>query len=282
MKDLLKLFSLGFRVADGVTKHHLGAYAAQAAFFTVLSFFPFLMSIMSLVQFVPIPNEQIKDLIISFIPEAFYSYIEPLIMDTLDNSTGTVLSLSILVTLWAASKGVMSIKNGFNTITNYRKSTNYFVVRLISTIYTLFFSFSIILLMVALVFGNQILHTLMKEFPFIAGIANTIGSLRTIVVIALLLLFFLFFYRFLPDQKTTFLHCIPGALLSTIGWVGTSLGFSIYIDNFNNFTVMYGSLTGIILTLLWLYFCMFILFIGGELNHCLFGVPENDISYLPL
>ena len=279
---MLKLIAFLFDFGDRVARHHLSAYAAQAAFFTVLSFFPFLISMMSLIQFVPITDSEIEGMIISFIPEAIYGYVEPLIIDTFNNSTGALLSLSIIVTLWSASKGVMSIKNGFNTITSFRKSNNYFIVRITCTLYTLLFSFAMVLLIVLLVFGNQIFQQLLKHIEFLDDMAKTFGTLRMIVSICLLLLFFMIFYRFVPDKKDTLLHSLPGAILSTIGWIAISLGFSIYIDNFNNFAIMYGSIAGIMLTLLWLYFCMFILFIGSELNNYIFGEPEQDKSYLPI
>ncbi|MDD5949203.1 MAG: YihY/virulence factor BrkB family protein [Lachnospiraceae bacterium] len=279
---MLKLISFVLDMGNRIANHHLSAYAAQAAFFTVLSFFPFIMSIINLVQFLPVSDTDITNMILSFIPEVFSEYVEPIITETLANSNGAVLSISVLVTIWCASKGVMSVKNGFNTITDYRKSTNYIVVRLVSTIYTLIFAFALIFIVVVMVFGNRILHTLMVEYEFLADIGIYFGAFRVIIVICVLLLFFLIFYRFLPDQKDNMLHCMPGAILSTFGWIIISLAFSIYIDNFNNYTVMYGSLTGIILTLLWLYFCMYILFIGSELNNFIFGKEEEQKSYLPL
>lgn len=279
---MLKLISFVLDMGNRIANHHLSAYAAQAAFFTVLSFFPFIMSIINLVQFLPVSDTDITNMILSFIPEVFSEYVEPIITETLANSNGAVLSISVLVTIWCASKGVMSVKNGFNTITDYRKSTNYIVIRLVSTIYTLIFAFALIFIVVVMVFGNRILHTLMVEYEFLADIGIYFGAFRLIIVICVLLLFFLIFYRFLPDQKDNMLHCMPGAILSTFGWIIISLAFSIYIDNFNNYTVMYGSLTGIILTLLWLYFCMYILFIGSELNNFIFGKEEEQKSYLPL
>ena len=265
---MLKLISFVLDMGNRIANHHLSAYAAQAAFFTVLSFFPFIMSIINLVQFLPVSDTDITNMILSFIPEVFSEYVEPIITETLVNSNGAVLSISV--------------KNGFNTITDYRKSTNYIVVRLVSTIYTLIFAFALIFIVVVMVFGNRILHTLMVEYEFLADIGIYFGAFRVIIVICVLLLFFLIFYRFLPDQKDNMLHCMPGAILSTFGWIIISLAFSIYIDNFNNYTVMYGSLTGIILTLLWLYFCMYILFIGSELNNFIFGKEEEQKSYLPL
>lgn len=278
---MLKFISFVLEMMDRIAKHHLSAYAAQAAFFTVLSFFPFIMALMSLVPFFPISIDDINNLIMSVIPDVFSEYISPIVEETLGNANGTVLSVTLIFTLWCAAKGIMSMKNGFNTITNYRKSTNYFIVRITSAVYTLFFAFAIIFMIVVMLFGNRILHLLMKESEWFADIAIYFGTFRVLIVICVLLLFFIMLYKFLPDYKANVVHCLPGAFLSTFGWIIISLAFSMFIDNFNNFTLMYGSITGIMLTLLWLYFCMYLIFIGRELNEYFFGQQEEAPSYIP-
>ena len=66
---------------------------------------------------------------------------------------------------------------------------------------------------------------------------------------------------------------MPGVIFSSAGWIILSSLFSIYFDNFKFFSIMYGGLTGILLTLFWLYFCMMILFIGAELNQYIMKKP---------
>ena len=71
----------------------------------------------------------------------------------------------------------------------------------------------------------------------------------------------------MPNRKSNIFYEFPGALLASVGWIVFSYGFSFYIDHMANFSVMYGSLTAIVLLLLWVYFCMYILFIAAELNY---------------
>lgn len=269
-----------------VTDHYLTAFAAQSAYFTVLSFFPFVMSLIMLVQFFPLPDSEIEDMILSIIPSALSPYLAPIISETITTANGTGLSISILVTLWAASKGTMSLKNGFNTINGYYRSRNYIIVRLKCTGFTLIFTAVIIVVAGTLVFGNGIFHLLTSKYAFLKPLETNFSTIRTIAVILVLMLFFVFFYRFLPDsnpeKRNTIMHCLPGAALSTLGWVVISMIFSLYIDNFKNYTVMYGSLTGIIMALLWLYACLFIMFLGAELNHVCFGVDDSDSLHIPI
>jgi membrane protein len=80
------------------------------------------------------------------------------------------------------------------------------------------------------------------------------------------LIFFLAIYVVIPNRKTKISKELPGALVCACGWMGFSYAFSYYIDHYSNYTSMYGSLTTIVLFMLWLYFCMYILFIGAEIN----------------
>ena len=74
-------------------------------------------------------------------------------------------------------------------------------------------------------------------------------------------------YRFVPGHKQGFKKQIPGAIVATLGWYIISWIFSIYLDTFKGFSVMYGSLTTIVLAMMWVYFCMYIILIGAEVNN---------------
>ena len=103
-------------------------------------------------------------------------------------------------------------------------------------------------------------------------------GMRATVLLAILLFFFLIMYIVLPNRKTSLIYELPGAILSSLGWIGFSYGFAFYIDNMANFSYVYGSLTAIVLLLLWVYFCMYILFIGAEVNYFLYNYINEKIE----
>ena len=82
----------------------------------------------------------------------------------------------------------------------------------------------------------------------------------------ILILFFLVLYMFVPNRKSKILYELPGAIATSAGWIGFSYLYSFYIDHMSNFTNTYGSLTAVVLLMLWLYACMYMLLLGGELN----------------
>lgn len=245
---------------------YVGVFSAQAAFFIILSFFPFIMFLLTILQYLPISESMLMQSITEVIPTALHSTFILIISEIFDNASGTVISITAFTALWSASKGFLSIVRGLNSIYGIKETRNYFVIRFFSAIYTLIFSLLLIAMLGVLVFGNRIYVWIISIYPEIENLALVILSVRTIFSIAILVIFFLIIYVFIPNRKTKLLSELPGALLTATGWLGFSFLFSFYIDNMSNFSATYGSLTAIVLLMLWLYFCMYIMFLGAEVN----------------
>ena len=97
-------------------------------------------------------------------------------------------------------------------------------------------------------------------------------ELRAVLTPIVLVAFLLLIYKFLPNRKDKFIRQLPGAVFTAIGWMAISWIFSVYVDVFTGFSSMYGSLTTIVLIMLWMYLCMYCILLGGELNMRIF--PE--------
>ena len=132
--------------------------------------------------------------------------------------------------------------------------------------YTLLFLLTCILSLLFLVFGDSIQSFLDNTFPIAADVAKNILSTRSFLAIVLLVACFTGLYTYLPHRHLLARRQLPGALFSTFGWMLFSYGFSMYFNFFSRFSYMYGSLTAIILLMLWIYFCICILFLGAEIN----------------
>ena len=97
--------------------------------------------------------------------------------------------------------------------------------------------------------------------------ALLIISIRTLVGLGLMVLFFTLMYLLIPERKSSFFAELPGAILTSAGWLGFSYLYSYYIDHIANYNATYGSLTAIVLCMIWVYACMYIMFIGAEVNQ---------------
>ena len=118
----------------------------------------------------------------------------------------------------------------------------------------------------------------MEFFPAIAGFTGILISLRTVITMIALLISFLLMYRFIPNRKATLGGQLPGALIATVAWEILSVGFSIYLEYFPGVTRMYGNMTTIILLMLWLYFCMYIILLGAEVNDWYEKRMKNELD----
>ncbi|MDD4370652.1 MAG: YihY/virulence factor BrkB family protein [Anaerostipes sp.] len=264
---MLKLLSLIGSVIDKTQKDHVTAFSAQTAFFTVLSFFPFVIAILALMRFFPITPTDLIHLAKYYLPEQYSSSLIAIINSLYGKITTFYMSFTVITLFWSASKGILAIANGLNTIHEIEEKRNYFVLRFISSVYIAIISVAVLVGLVALLFGNTLLNQLFTFEPVLGNQRLIFTCIRFLISFFVFFLVFIYVYRFLPSENLKFKEVLPGALFSTIGWMVLSLFFSLYFDNFKFFSIMYGGLTSILLTLFWLYFCMMCLFIGAEINQ---------------
>ncbi len=268
MKATIRVINL---LSRKIRDDHVAAYSTQAAFFIIISFFPFIMLFLSILQlilpYVPYDRDGMLTLISEIFPSTINSMIKTVIYEIYSTAASTTLiSITAITTLWSAGKGFLAIMQGLNSVNEIDETRNGLLLRAISALYTLIFAVMIILTMVLFVFGNRLYYWIEQKLPILRDTAFLIISLRTIIGLIILIIFFLFIYIVIPNRKCCFSSQLPGAMLCAAGWMGFSYAFSYYIDNFSNYASTYGSLTAVVLFMLWLYFCMYILFLGAEFN----------------
>ncbi|MBP3462602.1 MAG: YihY/virulence factor BrkB family protein [Tyzzerella sp.] len=272
MREILKKIK---NITDKIAEDHISAYAAQSAFFMMLSLVPILLLLMTLVRFTPITQADIMAAAYELFPKTVSSTIISIVNEVY-SQTGTAISVSLLVALWSAGKGVLAISNGLNTIRGQIETRNYIFLRLRAAFYTVLFLLAIILSLVILGFGNSISLLVNQYAPVIQYIIDFVIEIRTIVMIIVLIVFSLSIYMFLPNRRRRLRSQLPGAIFTAFGWTLASFIFSVYMDIFKGFSNMYGSLTTIVIIMLWLYFCMYVMLLGGEINDLIQQWVDNS------
>lgn len=255
-------------------------YAAQASFFIVLSAFPFIMMLMTVVQLIPnLDPQDVGATILALVPNVrdLAPLIRNAIQDLYTKSPATVLSITIVAALWSASRGMLGVERGLNRAYSCPIHRSYLVSRFVCMGYTLLFLLACILSLLLIVFGDSIQAFFDSTFPIIADVTRNILTVRSLLVIAVLIASFTGIYTYLPHRKHAAREQLPGAVFSTAGWLLFSYGFSIYFNYFSRFSYMYGSLTAVILLMLWIYFCICILFVGAEINYQLDMVRRRGL-----
>lgn len=261
MKNFLKVVN-GF--IERSNRDHISAYAAQSAYFILLSFIPFILLLMTSVRYTPLTQSMVLEAVVQVTPEEFQNFVKMIILEVYSKSLA-VVPLTAIITLWTAGKGLQGLTNGLNSVYQVYETRNYFAARIRSAFYTLIFIILIVATLILLVFGNSIQEALVEHLPFISSVTESILQMRTALSLVVLCVVFLAMYKFLPNRKATLKSQLPGAVISAVAWAVFSLFFSIYLELFN-VTNMYGSLTTLIMIMLWMYFCMFIFLLGAEIN----------------
>lgn len=250
---------------ERIRTDHVSAYAAQAAYFLIMSFIPFVLFLTAIVQYTPLTYREVRQAIIGFVPENLQGFVLNIVAEVFSKSAA-VLPISALIALWSSGKGMQALINGFNTIYHVRETRNWLINRMYSMFYMLLFVLAIIASLLLLVMGSRI-HILISEYiPFLGNIIGRILGAKTFLVFVVQFLVFVVLYRYLPNRKASLKSQVPGAFLTAVFWSAFSYLFSLYFTFFPDFSIMYGSLSTLILVMVWLYFCMNFLLYGAEIN----------------
>ena len=225
-----------------------------------------MLLLMTSIKYTPLTREEVINVVMQVCPESFEGFIRGIVWEVYAKSLG-VVPISALIALWSAGKGIQALTNGFNSIYQVQETRNFFVTRVRSVVYTLVFVIAIILTLILQVFGNSLQRELSSRFPVLDRLVTTIISMRVMISLFLLSLVFVMMYKFIPNRKATFRSQLPGAVLSAVCWSAFSFFFSLYVDFFSVTSNMYGSMTTIVLILLWMYFCMMFVMIGAQVNY---------------
>ena len=255
-----------------VVDDNINVYAAQASFFLVISVIPLCMLIFSIVNmFLSIDPKDILHAVNTFAPSQMREFMTNVLNELFYKSSSvSVISITAVSTLWLASKGMMALYTGLSSVYDEERR-NWFYGRLLSMAYTLALIATLILTIIFFGFGNKIEMFLSSHSIILSDIMHFLLRGKILIFMLYLTVLFALFYCFVPHKKGKFSRQLPGAAISAAGWLVFSYIYSVYIDNFSNYSFVYGSLTAIVFLMLWLYFCMNIFLYGAEINKMLEG-----------
>lgn len=252
-----------------IKEKQIPLHAAYAGYFIILSLFPALLLILSILRYTGLQVENLIDLIGDFLPAALMDAAENLVYSTYQNSTGAVVGLSAVTALWSASRGIYGLLRGLNAIYDVAEDRGYIYTRGISLVYTFAFVLVVLLTLGLHVFGNAVVEILsMIDNPVLIFLLDLL-DFRFVFLLVVQTLLFTLMFMVLPNRSNPFRESLPGGLFSSLGWLVFSEGYSFYGKVFPGYANVYGSVYTVAVSMLWLYFCLSILFYGAALNRYL-------------
>ncbi|MCJ0933336.1 YihY/virulence factor BrkB family protein [Virgibacillus halodenitrificans] len=243
--------------------------AAQLAYFFLLSLFPFLLFVLTLVGYLPIGEISIIEFVGTYAPPQINELINTNITQLVNERNGSLLSFSIIGTLWSASNGVNAIMRGFNRAYEVDEDRSFITSRIIAIILTVAMVVIILTAFLLPIFGKMIGVYLFSFIGMSDGFITVWQAMRWIVSSVVFFIVFLALYKLAPNTRIYFKNAIWGAIFATVFWQLTSLGFSYYVSSIGNYSATYGSLGTVIVLMIWFYLSGIILMMGGVINAVL-------------
>lgn len=264
--DVTTRKGFGKELAKRIKEMDVTGLGAQLAFFFLLSIFPLLLFLITLLPYLNLSKDQVYDFLVQIMPGEIYLLIEETLNEILTTQNTGLLSFGIIATIWSASLGMDALIKSLNFSYGVEENRPLLVSRGMSIVLTILMIFILIVALVLPIFGRQIglfIFTYLGQgegfLELWAAIRFTIPSLIIFIVCAVI-------YWVAPNIRLDLKSVLSGAVFTTVGWLILSYGFSIYINNFGNFSATYGSIGGIIILMLWLYLSAMLLLIGGQVN----------------
>lgn len=264
--QLRKWKALLLHLKQQFKKNELTALGAQLSYYMILSFFPFLIVLIVLLNFTPLTEGQTISQLSYILPDEVFQMTLNILKEIRSGLNATLLSISSLGTIWAASKGTSALIKGLNKAYNVSENRSFFHLRIMGIIFTFGLAFIIIFSLFSLVFGRFIGLAISEYLGFTQAFLSFWEYFRYLAPLLVLFFIFTLLYRIGPNYHLQFKDVYPGAIFTTLGWIIISLIFSFYVNNYGAFSRLYGSIGAVIALLIWLNFSSLIVLVGGEIN----------------
>lgn len=246
------------------------------AYFFLLSIFPLLLFILTLLPYLSLEADQVVAFIQTQAPGDSGSIISENVQSLLSEPRGGLLSIGLLGTLWTASGGVGALIRSMNRAYEVKESRSFVKVKLLSVGLTIAMVFVIGITLILPVLGQVIFDGIKSAIFIPSGLAILFQALRWVIGAVIMVIVLMMLYRVAPNDTFKLKEVFWGSIFATIAWQLISFGFSFYVTNFGNYEATYGALGGIIILMVWFYLTGLILIIGGQINATLHQLKHGD------
>lgn len=253
----IRSFSKTFKIA------RVSTYASSAAFYIFLSIIPIIVLLFTIIPYTPLTQEGVLNVLLEILPDSLDAFTTGIVAEVYDKNVA-ILSVSAVILLWSASKGMQAITLGLNSINGVKETRNFFLLRLEACLYTVILLVLMIISLGLFVFGSFIIDHLVL-WMHVDKIYQVLVDWRFLVEWIFYAIPIAFLYAWVPNRRTRPHTQWRGAAFTGVTWTLFSYAFSLYLSIFPAFSI-YGSLTTVIITMFWLFVAMNILFLGALIN----------------
>jgi membrane protein len=276
VRGLKRAFRVVWVAADRFNRNDGSAMAGFIAFSGLLSLFPFLIFATTLTGIMvgAERSDTIIESLFEIAPTHVALTLEPVVTEVLSKQSGEILTLSALFAVWVASSAVEAFRIAFDRAYAVPDPRNFVENRALAILFVLIGAVVAALLGVSILFSPLILRFV--ETVFLFRVPAVASYLTYVFGVLVFIGFLLLMHRLLPGRRLKGARLWPGVLVTALLWVGFASGFSLYLSFTPTYTVIYGTLAGVIITLMFFYLTGATIIFGAEVNAALNRIGADD------
>jgi membrane protein len=273
-------------------EHPMATYAAALAYRGLFGLFPFLFILVVLLGALGISDffdramDEARTQSSSYVPNQLEPVVEPaqeqvqpllaMIERAEKQAGGDLLFFGVAVALWSVSAVARTLTEAFNVAYQVPETRRWWKQLLLSVAFGPILALVVIVSVALMLIGPQLVGSIAEVVNLDEVFVRLWGWLRFPVALLLLAVVLSVVYHFGPNARQRIRSVVPGAALSVVLWAISSVGFSIYLANFADYGVTYGSIGAAVGLLFYLYLCASVVLLGAELNAALYHSPTAD------
>ncbi len=242
--------------------------AAQLAYYFFLALFPAILCVIALASFFPLHNftDEMVGSLARFAPQEMLTLVREQMVRLADGNNGGILSLGLIGAIWSSSAAMVAIINAMNKAYDIEEGRPWWKVRLLAILLTVGLALFIVLSFGLIIAGPQLVEWLADKYALGGVFVWTWTILQWPLAFALVISGIGLIYYFAPDAEQDWAWITPGSLVASVLWLLGSLGFRYYVVNFGNYQSTYGTVTGVMLLMLWFYLTGLVVIVGAEIS----------------
>jgi membrane protein len=252
---------------DSLADDALGL-AAQLAYYFFLALFPAILCVIAIASFFPLHNftDEMVTSLARFAPQEMLTLVREQMVRLAEGNNGGILSLGLVGAIWSSSAAMVAIINAMNKAYDIEENRPWWKVRLIAILLTIGLASFVVLSFGLIIAGPQLVDWLATKYSLGGVFVWTWTILQWPVAFALVVSGIGLIYYFAPDAEQDWAWITPGSLVAAVLWIFASFAFRYYVVNFGSYQSTYGTVTGVILLMLWFYLTGLVVIVGAEIS----------------
>jgi len=256
--------------------------SAQVAFYFSFALFPLLIFLVSLFGMVLESTDELRRELYSYLaqimPPSAYHLVQSTVDEIIETSSGSKLTLGILITLWSASAGVDSLRIALNRVYELKETRSWWNTKLHALVLTFLFILLLAIGLAAIAAGWSLVKVSLASMGFEVTSPWVVTTIQWASIIIVMILSTAVVYSWLPCfKKFHWVWISPGSVTAILVWIVFGFLFRLYLQYFNTYNKAYGSLGAVIILMLWMYITGLALLLGGTINSVLTEMSEKRI-----